>query len=191
MAEQSTQDLMERQRTLVERNVNWLRQAECLLERIRDEEYITSPRGLAPHQVGGHMRHILEFYECFLDGLDWSHIDYDARRRDLTIERGRTAAIARIHEIVERLHTAPQLSGDSVIWVRMEDVDADCPQDPFTTSSISRELQVLSSHTIHHFALIGMTLRALGVAVEEDFGVAPSTLRYRETKKALVAAEAA
>jgi len=45
-------------------------------------------------------------------------------------------------------------------------------------SSVSRELQVLSSHTIHHFALIAMTLRLHGVEMDPDFGMAPSTLRY-------------
>ena len=189
VAEQPAQDLVQRQQTLVERNVTWLSQAAGLLERIEHHEFTESPPDLAPHRVAGHLRHILEFYECFLDGLEWSHIDYDARRRDASIERSQAAAIQRIESIIERLRGAPQLRGDSVIWVRMEDVDADCPADPFTTSSVSRELQVLSSHTIHHFALIGMTLRAHGVVLDEDFGVAPSTLRYR--KQAATAAEAA
>jgi len=191
VAEQPTQDLIQRQQTLVERNVTWLRQAALLVGRIEHHQFTESPRDLAPHRVSGHLRHILEFYECFLDGLDWSHIDYDARRRDASIERSRAAAIQRIEVIIERLQNAPQLGGDAVIWVRMEDVDTDCPADPFTTSSISRELQVLSSHTIHHFALIGMTLRAHGVVLDEDFGVAPSTLRYRNSKQAASAAEAA
>ena len=191
MAEQSGQDLVQRQQTLVERNVTWLSQAAGLLERIEYHEFTESPQNLAPHRVAGHLRHILEFYECFLDGLDWSHIDYDARRRDASIERSRAAAIQRIESIIERLRSAPQLRGDSVIWVRMEDVESNCPADPFTTSSVSRELQVLSSHTIHHFALIGMTLRAHGVALDEDFGVAPSTLTYRNNKQAALAAEAA
>ena len=49
-------------------------------------------------------------------------------------------------------------------------------------SSISRELQVLSSHTVHHFALIAMTLRMHGVEIDSDFGMAPSTLRYLASK---------
>jgi hypothetical protein len=32
-------------------------------------------------------------------------------------------------------------------------------QDPFLLSSVARELQALSSHTIHHFAVMAMTLR--------------------------------
>jgi hypothetical protein len=51
-------------------------------------------------------------------------------------------------------------------------------------SSLSRELQVLSSHTIHHFALIAVTLRAHGVQMDADFGMAPSTLRHLAAKTA-------
>ena len=51
------------------------------------------------------------------------------------------------------------------------------------TSSIGRELQALSSHTIHHFALMAMTLQALGFQLDRDFGMAPSTLRYQAAKR--------
>jgi hypothetical protein len=59
-------------------------------------------------------------------------------------------------------------------------------------SSTGRELQTLSSHTIHHFALIAMTLRVLGHKVDRDFGMAPSTLRYMSSRsKVETPAEAA
>jgi hypothetical protein len=59
----------------------------------------------------------------------------------------------------------------------MEDADSNGVREGFMESSISRELQVLSSHTVHHFALIAITLRMHGVEIESDFGMAPSTLR--------------
>jgi hypothetical protein len=40
-------------------------------------------------------------------------------------------------------------------------------------------LQVLSSHTIHHFALMAVTLRLHGVQIDPKFGMAPSTLRFQ------------
>jgi hypothetical protein len=66
----------------------------------------------------------------------------------------------------------------------MEDTAAKGISDCFMDSSISRELQVLSSHTVHHFALIAMTLRMRGVELDSDFGMAPSTLRYLAAKTA-------
>ena len=187
-----TGNLIERQKLLVETSVRWLRQARELLDHISDATYATSPRELAPHRVGGHLRHILEFYECFLDGLQSSHIDYDARRRDTAVEKSRQAAVAKIQSILRAIESEPRLREDSIIWVRMEDAEASGTVESFMTSSIGRELQMLSSHTIHHFALIAMTLRMLGHEVDREFGMAPSTLRYLSSQRlAQMPAEAA
>jgi len=50
-------------------------------------------------------------------------------------------------------------------------------------SNLARELQFLASHTVHHYALIALTLTALGVPVDADFGMAPSTLRHAERQQ--------
>ena len=165
---------------LLTQNERLLRQALDLLARIDDRRYKSSPRGLAPHRVCGHLRHIIEFYECFLNGLVSTHIDYDARQRDLTLEKSLAAAATRICSIIDRLENEPALHYDNVLFVRMEDSESLNLPDPFLMSSLARELAMLSSHTIHHFALIAMTLRAHGVAMDPDFGMAPSTLRFRE-----------
>src|SRR5881296_421852 len=139
--------LLGRQSFLIEQNVVSLRQALAALEQIDDFTYRSSPPTLAPHRVGGHLRHILEFYECFLDGLETSHIDYDARKRDESVETCRMAALEKLRSIIHRLERAPMLRGDSIVWVRVEDAEAFRLDDSFMTSSISREMQVLSSHT--------------------------------------------
>jgi hypothetical protein len=172
-------NLIARQAQLIETNVNWLRQAITLIGSIADGAFTMSPQGMEPHRVGAHLRHILEFYECFLDGVESGHIDYDARRRDHLLERSRTAAIEKMRSMINRLQTTRGLSGDSVVFVRMEDVEAGELPDPFLLTSVARELQALSSHTIHHFALMAMTLRLHGCEVNRDFGMAPSTLRFR------------
>lgn len=151
---------------LIQANLEWLRQASDLLNRLSTSAY---------GEVSGHTRHIIEFYECFLDGLPAGRIDYDSRKRDQSMERGAVAADARIHILSDRLKTAPELRGDALVWVRLEESCA--------TSSVGRELQVLSSHTVHHFALIALTLRTHGVVVDRSFGVAPSTLRYRASQE--------
>jgi hypothetical protein len=182
---------MNAQSALVEMNTRWLRQALDVLGRLDQSRFATSPKGLAPHRVSSHMRHIIEFYECFLDGLEPTHIDYDARRRDLALESSIAVAADRICRIIARLESDPALQYDGVLFVRMEDAASFDLRDPFLMSSVARELMTLSSHTIHHFALIAMTLHAHGIAVDPDFGVAPSTLRYHEQKRMARAAEAA
>jgi hypothetical protein len=167
-------------------NVRWLRQALDLLARVDDRRFLTSPKGLAPHRMCSQLRHVIEFYECFLDGLESAHIDYDARKRDLAIESSPAAAATRICSIIDRLETDPALHYDNVLFVRAEDADGMLLTDPYLISSVARELAVLSSHTIHHFALIAMTLCAHGMPMDPDFGVAPSTLRFRGRGQALV-----
>jgi hypothetical protein len=181
---QATSAVHSRQSALIAINIRWLRQALRLLERLEDTVYSATPPGFAPHRAGSHLRHVLEFYQCFLDGLDSSHIDYDARRRDESIERSRQAASQAIGSIIYALLSRAGIREERIVWVRMEDAQSSGVRDSFMESSISRELQVLSSHTVHHFALIAMTLRAHGVQIDPDFGMAPSTLRHLAAKKA-------
>jgi hypothetical protein len=170
--------MTDRLQLLITTNIEWLGQAEALLDRISDQAYVAVPSGLAPHRAGGHLRHIVEFYECFLVGLPEGSVDYDARKRDPLVESCRRAARERIRRVIGRLETEPRLRADSNVRVSMEDSGGSGIADPFVISSIGRELQALSSHTIHHFALMALTLRALGVSVDPDFGIAPSTLRF-------------
>ena len=172
------------QSALIATNIRWLRQALRLLDQLDDTVYSTAAPGFGPHRAGAHLRHILEFYQCFLQGLDSSHIDYDSRRRDEAIELSRAAASKAIRSIVHALESRSGLREERIVWVRMEDADETRVRDSFMESSISRELQVLSSHTIHHFALIAMTLRAHGIQLDPDFGMAPSTLRHLASQRA-------
>jgi len=160
-------------RELIDLNVTWLRQAYVLVNELDDTTFVTSPGDLAPHRVGSHLRHVLEFYECFLEGLESGHIDYDRRRRDVTLENSRRVAASRIAAIICTLERAT-LDAHCMLAVRMEN-DED---GVYLQSSVGRELQALSSHTIHHFALIAVTIRLHGFPVDPEFGMSPSTLRY-------------
>src|SRR5882724_4405015 len=178
----ATTTTLTRQDALIEMNVRWLQQALRMMEHMDDDMYRNSPTGFAPHRVGGHVRHIVEFYQCFINGVEWSYIDYDARARDKTIERHCGAAMLAIESIIRSLKNQALLREERKLWVRMEDAVGIPLEGSFMESSTSRELQVLSSHTIHHFALIAMTLRMHGLEVDPDFGMAPSTLRYLATR---------
>ena len=181
---QATSAFSSRQSVLIATNIRWLRQALRLLEQLDDMVYSATAPGFAPHRAGSHLRHVLEFYQCFLEGLESSHIDYDSRRRDEAIERSRDAAGSAIRSVIRILETSRGLQEERIIWVRMEDAESTAVRDSFMESSISRELQVLSSHTIHHFALIAVTLRAHGIHMDPDFGMAPSTLRHLASQAA-------
>lgn len=160
---------------LTEENVMALQQGLDLLAGVDDQTYARRSPSLPPHRAGAHLRHILEFYECFLEGAPRRVIDYDGRRRDLRTETDRTYAVRRIHDLIEGLRGAC-LEGDELIEVRVEDAPGD--ESGWLKSTPGRELQFLRSHTIHHYALIAVTLQSLNHPVPADFGMAPSTLRH-------------
>jgi hypothetical protein len=56
----------------------------------------------------------------------------------------------------------------------------DATVETWVMSSASRELQELSSHTVHHLALVGMIARTLGVEADPNLGVSPSTIAHRQ-----------
>jgi hypothetical protein len=107
--------------------------------------------------------------------VESGRVDYDARQRDELLEKSRSAASDRIRLLIRRLRSAGHLLEDRPISVRNE---ADC----WLSSSIGRELQTLSSHTIHHFALISAVLTLHGIDVDPDFGMSPSTLRFNASQ---------
>lgn len=167
-----------RQQLLVRQNLELLGQAAELLARLGNDTYAAENPAIAPHRAGGHMRHVLEYYECFLDGLPQDRVDYTQRRRDLSLELSCVAALTKIHVLRQRLAGNAGLRRDSILWVRMEQAE-ECPlADSWLTSSVGRELENLLSHTTHHFALAALTLKLNGFQPPRDFGMAPSTLRH-------------
>ena len=164
---------------LIQTNLCWLEQAKELLASISDGEYSDSPASLAPHKVGAHLRHVLDFYESFLTGLESGYVDYDARKRDLRTAVERAIALERIRSIECQLEKLSGHRHRESLLVRVEDASEKFPFDAWMPSSVLRELQTLSSHTIHHFALIAVTLKAHGVQLKPSFGMAPSTLRHQ------------
>src|SRR4051812_32522033 len=109
-------ELAIRQRALIQANVYLLLQGTVLLSEISDGAYRDPVPGLMMQRVGPQLRHVLEFYECFLDGVDSGHIDYDARKRDELLEASRTVAITKMYCMIVRLRALAELSGDAIIW---------------------------------------------------------------------------
>jgi hypothetical protein len=123
--------------------------------------------------VGAQFRHNLDFIGAFLKGVKIGRIDYGKRGRDFRIENDRSAAIAQVEVLkamIEKLETRSMLNSISV--------RSEIEISLWFPSSVSRELEFVHSHTVHHHALIAEKLFGLGIHVEKDFGVAPSTLQY-------------
>ena len=162
-------------------NIACLRQAEALLNRLSDSDYADGHPPAQASGCGAHLRHCLDHYDRFLAGWSAGHVDYDARNRDMKTETDRQVALSRLAAIIGKLEHLPASCAGAEMSIQMDCATHAGGHMEHSRSTGARELQFLLSHTIHHYALIGFVLRCRGVQVDRDFGVAPSTLRYRGT----------
>lgn len=160
---------------LVKENVATLTQAVDLLERLSDRLFTNNEDAWFRSGVGRHMRHIMDFYTTFLEGLPAGLIDYDTRRRRPDLETNRTAAAARLAEIIDALKCIEDVNREVLSKTDGHRRD---PTAAFSSSTVGRELQFLAFHTVHHFAMVAMILDRQGFQTPENFGIAPSTLAY-------------
>lgn len=153
--------------------IELLRQGIDLVQRIDTRVFAAttpiSPRG----SIGAHFRHILDTYDCFLNGLEHNRIDYSLRRRDPLVEQNRTHAIEKMETLSAALSGLASLDPTARLLVSAEEQPS-----RWSRSSVLREVEFLKSHTIHHYSLIAMLLRLHEIDPGAEFGVAPSTLRH-------------
>ena len=131
--------------------------------------------------IGSHIRHLIEHYEALIYSNTFS-VDYDARQRDEVLEEKPPEAILRINALIQRLQVWTSLDIDRPISVNA--LGGQIGENVFTTtSSVGRELCFLNSHAVHHLAILKPACQKLGMAVDEYFGFAPSTIAYLESQK--------
>ena len=158
--------------------VRSIEQCGQLLRLISAESYVDSSRGMS--SVGAHIRHILDRFHCFLAGMPAGSIDYDARKRDKSIEKNLDVATFALVSVRWRIETMAALDDlGNAITVR-ESVHH---QGPAVTmpSTVGRELMGLVTHSIHHLAIIALIVKSYGYEMDSDFGKAASTILYEST----------
>lgn len=169
-----------RETTLNDANMRALSQLQKTLQDMKDYTYTQAPaKGFSP--IGGHVRHVIEFYQEFLNAEQNAFakgLSYDRRQRNLNLETSRNAAISEISTLIKRLKNLA--SGDQPIAISMTiDPENENLCDMITTPD--RELFHLLDHATHHMALIKMTAAQLGNPCDENFGMANATLAHNKT----------
>ncbi|HEX9781414.1 MAG TPA: hypothetical protein VGA56_01630 [Opitutaceae bacterium] len=163
-----------------------IEQGRRLIESLAPQFFTAKSRATLGASIGGHLRHNLDHYACFLRGIDCGRVDYDERERAEGIETQPAVAVAALVRAAEGLGGVAEAVFDRDLLVRMDTGDTD--ERPWTRSTGRRELQFLLSHTVHHYALIAMICRMHDQPIEQDFGVAPSTIKHRRRAVAAPAA---
>ncbi len=149
------------------------------VSRFGDDHYTVPVAGCFNSSAGGHFRHAIEHYQALLgawSGEGSGRLDYENRARDPLIETCAEQAIAAWRRIEQGL--APLAAGTEAD--RTLHMAAETAEGGVLVTSLARELEFLVNHTVHHFALIAVIAHARGVALPADFGLAPSTLKYRQ-----------
>jgi len=160
-----------------------LSQGTSLLDSLSDEAYTAKTSLSSGASIGAHYRHCLDHFSALLTGDSAGGIDYDARKRDPVLETDRGAARRMTAHLGDLASSLDEKILRSPVIVRCGVSYAD-KESSVVNSSYEREVMFSISHAVHHYALIAMIGRSLGVTLPEGFGVAPSTMHYRKENEA-------
>lgn len=150
---------------------NNIEQNIALLNQINDEVLTTHYKVLGQSTIGQHLRHIIEFYNCLLDGYTSKTINYDNRKRELAIENNTIIAIQKLKHIVLNLDKP-----DSTLNLMQPCVLG----EQIITTTYYRELLHNLEHSIHHQTIIKIALlNNTSIILPSHFGVAPSTIEHQ------------
>jgi hypothetical protein len=128
--------------------------------------------------IGGHMRHILEFFKILADQAATGSINYERRARDVRFEQDPALSAESCAQVITKLRLLLSTIGaDAPIMVEeTPGFGLDAIQ---IASSFGREMLYVIQHSVHHFAIVKMMARAHDIAFSDGFGVASATQTYR------------
>ncbi|PCI09430.1 MAG: hypothetical protein COB73_05560 [Flavobacteriaceae bacterium] len=143
-----------------------------LLNSISNQDY--SNTSVAPYysSIGGHMRHILDIFDCLFEGLPNGLVDLSARKRNELVEVDTAEGIRYFNSIIAKLQPLKAVDLDQLILVS-DDLGMGVVTQKYTLGSL---LIQAHSHATHHFASLGYIIAQLGIEIpDEDFGYNPTT----------------
>ncbi len=151
-------------------------EARALVTALSDDQYA---RPVGTHSsIGAHMRHCLDHYLCFFRGLADGAVDYDSRDRSADLE-GSRQVFFQVIDLVES-ELLKLCGNDLAKPVTIQQIPSKGATSISVESSIERELVFLSSHSIHHMALMVLLAEMQDVSLVKDLGVAYSTQDYHQ-----------
>lgn len=143
-----------------------------LLQQLSTDQYTEPCPALSGASIGKHYRHIIEVFTCLLDGYEEGLVNYNHRPRKQTIETNIEVAFQKLERLSEEIEK-PNKN------ISIEQSPA--KEKLLIKSTYYREILYNLDHTIHHQALIKIGVSNYDdIFLDENFGVAPSTVHYRK-----------
>ncbi len=142
-----------------------------LLQQLSDKEFSNPCEQLSSASIGEHTRHIIEMFQCLENQFESGVVNYDKRDRNKQIQTDTNFAIRQIEIIKSNLEKENKKIELQQI-IDGEEIRID--------SNYFRELLYNLEHCIHHQALIKVAILISDtIKIDENFGVARSTIEYR------------
>ena len=159
-------------------SITILRQLSEIVQQLDEKDFSRPSEALGNATVGQHLRHTLEFFLCLECGLEQGIINYDERAHDQIIETDKFVALSIIFRI-ESFVKNPRADRSLKLEVGYHRDNNECV---VVETNYQRELVYNIEHAVHHMAIMKIGIREVApyVIIPKDFGIAVSSLRYRE-----------
>jgi len=145
------------------------------IRELNNEEYTRPSNILFNATIGQHVRHVIELFQELLKGYESGRINYEKRKRDYAIEANKDVALESMHQVYL------QLNRPDKNFLLEANYDEHSNDTVLISTNYFRELMYNLEHTVHHMALIRVGINEVSsVLVPETFGVASSTIKYRQ-----------
>ena len=152
----------------IEKNLN---KGISLLENISDFEYSDSTVPPYFSSIGCHVRHILDVFNCVLNGYEDGKIDLTTRDRNELIEQKTKLGVEYFNDTISRLYELTEADLTSEITV-VDNMGLGVEEVSTTLGAILMQAQ---SHAIHHYASVGYVIHQLGISLpDNEFGFNPT-----------------
>ena len=147
------------------------------INQLEHSDYKKPLENLSGSSIGQHVRHVIEFYQCLMNGYETGIIDYDKRIRNKMIEESREFALQCINKIVfdiEQSSLKKILSLEIFYEHENETIKL--------STTFERELVYNIEHSVHHMALLKIGIKEINenILLPSEFGVAVSTIRHHQ-----------
>ena len=156
---------------LIEYNILILNRFIDLIDLLDQAKWIKKNNSINDESVSRHVRHVYNFYECFLRGFNAGKIDYDSRVRDNHFERDISYARTKVSTLIKEFSLID--SQDANLEILLNNSISNSKID----STLRRELMGLIDHSIHHGHILQIAIKNEFKDIKfKDKFYSPSTL---------------
>ncbi len=156
---------------LIDYNILILNRFLNLIDLLDQPRWIKKNKSINNESVSRHVRHVYNFYECFLCGFNSRKINYDARVRDNLFEKDISYARIKISTLIKEFSLID--SEDFTLEILLNNSIANSK----INSTLRRELMGLIDHSIHHGHILQIAIKNEFKDIDfKDKFYSPSTL---------------